>query len=135
MLEDAGFVASFLEKARRELGKASQLVRELLRSEGVEWYGGEKVNAGFFLWVDLRRWVGRGEHGGEAEREGEGEAGDWWAAEGGLSKKLLDGGVFMTPGQGQGAEEPGWYRLVFSRDEVVLREGIKRLVKVLRDIQ
>ncbi|KAF2655230.1 PLP-dependent transferase [Lophiostoma macrostomum CBS 122681] len=132
MLEDAGFLASFLEKGRRALASSSRVARELLRREGIVWFGGERVNAGFFLWVDLRAWLGRkGTDEGVEDRE----EGGRWEAEGRLSKRMLDGGVFLTPGRGQGAEEPGWYRLVFSREEVVLREGIKRLVKVLGDVK
>ena len=35
--------------------------------------------------------------------------------------------LYLTEGQGLTAEEPGFFRLIFSQDERTLRAGMKRL--------
>lgn len=114
LLEDSGFVAEFLETSRSRLARANALARRLLDEAGIPYAAGS--NAGFFLWVDLSAWLG--DSGG-------------WEGEERLVKRLGEEEVFLTPGKAQGSEEPGWFRLVFSREEVVLKEGIKRLRKCL----
>jgi len=57
--------------------------------------------------------------------------GDGRSAEQALAKKLIDNKVFLTPGQDLSSEEPGWFRLIFSQEEHVLREGLDRLFKTI----
>jgi len=57
--------------------------------------------------------------------------GDERSAEQALAKKLIDNKVFLTPGQELSSEEPGWFRLIFSQQEQVLREGLNRLFKTI----
>lgn len=42
-----------------------------------------------------------------------------------LAKKFLDAGVFIHPGEEHG-KLPGWFRLVYSHEEEVLQEGLRR---------
>lgn len=42
-----------------------------------------------------------------------------------LAQKFLDAGVFLHPGEEHG-KWPGWFRLVYSHEEEVLQEGLKR---------
>ena len=42
-----------------------------------------------------------------------------------LAKKFLDAGVFIHPGEEHG-KAPGWFRLVYSHEEEVLQEGLRR---------
>lgn len=44
---------------------------------------------------------------------------------------MFDHGVFVTDGQGLSAEEPGFFRVIFSQDEKVLEVGLKRLLKAI----
>ncbi|KAF2020809.1 PLP-dependent transferase [Aaosphaeria arxii CBS 175.79] len=126
VLEDEEWVDGFLERSRRRLGVASGFAKGLLREVGIEWEEGDGgVNAGFFLWVDLRRWV---------VRDGE-DGDDGWEGERRLVERMKAEKVFLTAGRAQGSSEPGWFRFVFSREERVVREGIKRLVKCLEGIK
>jgi hypothetical protein len=48
-----------------------------------------------------------------------------------LAQKLIQAGVVLRPGEEHNLEV-GWFRLVFSQDEDVIREGMRRMVKVLK---
>ena len=48
-------------------------------------------------------------------------------------KKLLNNKVFILNGGSQAAEEPGFFRVVFSHDERTLQEGFRRLLKTLKE--
>ncbi|CAD0088506.1 unnamed protein product [Aureobasidium vineae] len=51
-----------------------------------------------------------------------------WEAENTLHAKLLhDYKTYITPGSTLQAEQPGWFRLVFSQEDDVLNEGFRRL--------
>lgn len=117
ILGDSDFVDSFLEKSRKRLADANALARKVLDEAGICYAPG--TNAGFYLWIDLSPWLR--EEGGE----------DGWEREGKLAERLLKEKLFLTGGGMQAAEQPGWFRLVFSNKEVVLKEGLKRLRKVL----
>ncbi|KAF1991893.1 aminotransferase [Aulographum hederae CBS 113979] len=120
MLEDEVWMEGFLNESRRMLGERSKLCRSLLEEKGVRY--GKGACAGFFLWVDLTVFLGAGEGEGlEKKKEREKE----------LVEKMLGEGVYLTSGTGMMAEDAGWFRLVFSQDEAVLRKGLERLWRVL----
>jgi aspartate/methionine/tyrosine aminotransferase len=120
ILEDEAWLDSFLSTSRERLSKANFLAKRLLHEAGIPYAPG--ANAGFFLWIDLSEWL--------VVEDGDGDEG--WKAEERLMKKFLsEGKVFLTPGSGQASEKPGWFRLVFSHREEVLREGIARFVGCL----
>ncbi|KAG8533948.1 uncharacterized protein KY384_001689 [Bacidia gigantensis] len=124
MLEDEGWMDAFLDLSRKRLQERNLAARELLGKEGIGYLPG--ANAGFFLWIDLRKWCGK------VDRE---EWSDPFAGEDELTKKLIAKKVFVTNGKFMSAEEPGWYRLIFSQDKRTVEEGIKRIVAVLKDTQ
>ena len=115
MLEDEKWMDNFLELSRTRLAERNKLVRDMLDENGVKYYLG--ANAGFFIWIDLRPWIHRSAG-----------ADDPWAGEDELTKILIENKVFITNGKEMSAEEPGWYRLIFSQDERAVKEGIKRCV-------
>jgi 1-aminocyclopropane-1-carboxylate synthase len=117
ILEDEEWLDRFLETARKRLTVNNKLAKALLTKEGIKYSPG--ANAGFFLWIDLGPWLGR--FPGE----------DDWEKEEKLLKELLSNKVFLTPGKGQRAERAGFFRLVFSRPEEALKEGIARMVRTL----
>lgn len=117
MLENEEWLAGFLEESRKGLGKMSALTRQALREGGIPFWEGSR--AGFFLWIDLR-----------ARLAGTGKA-DAWEAEREINQRFTDAGVFVTPGEGMRAEEPGWFRIVFSWDEPTLKEALERMFKAL----
>jgi len=117
MLEDSAWLDAFLAESQSKLAEASMLTRELLREKGIPFW--EAGRAGFFLWVDLRKWLaGTGKE-------------DLWEAERVVDGWFKEGGVHLTSGEGMKAEEAGWFRVVFSYDEETLREGLGRMFKAL----
>ncbi|OCL13814.1 1-aminocyclopropane-1-carboxylate synthase 1 [Glonium stellatum] len=119
MLEDEQWIKKFLETSRQKLAASSRLVRQLMDDAGIRY--SHNSNAGFFLWVDLSPWL--------KEKDGE----DGWKMEEVLTRKMLNNKVFILNGGAQAAEEPGFFRLVFSHDEKTLRKGFERLLKTLKE--
>ncbi|KAF2116230.1 pyridoxal phosphate-dependent transferase [Lophiotrema nucula] len=119
ILEDEIWLDNFLKTSRERLATSNKLAKQLLNEASIKYASGS--NAGLFLWINLRPWL-----------KGEGSD-DEWVREEKLMKKLLGNNVFITPGKGQASETAGHFRLVFSREEACLREGIKRIVKTLEE--
>lgn len=114
MLEDREWCKKFLETAQRRISEAFRLVTTELSNIGVKYLRG--TNAGLFLWIDLSPYLPPESSGlSKSEREFS------------LAQKLLDGGVFLHPGE-EHALEAGWFRLVYTHDPRMVREGIKRYV-------
>lgn len=56
---------------------------------------------------------------------------DEWKAEGVLVQRMFDNKVFITNGASMHAEQAGWFRLIFSQEDIVIKEGFKRLFEAL----
>jgi 1-aminocyclopropane-1-carboxylate synthase len=117
MLEDEAWIDAFLAESQRKLGETSTLARQLLQEKSIPFW--ESGRAGFFLWVDLRAWL-----------NGTGKE-DLWEAERELDDRFKKCGVYLNSGEGMKAEEAGWFRLVFTYDEVTMREGLGRMFRAL----
>ncbi|KAF2841823.1 PLP-dependent transferase [Patellaria atrata CBS 101060] len=118
MLEDEEWTASFLTKSKEALATSSAVAKKVLDEMGIRYAEGS--NAGFFLWVDLSSFLDR-VYGAE----------DGWAKEEILNGRMFKEKIFLTPGGAQAAECPGFYRLIFTRDERSIREGLRRLGRAL----
>ena len=116
ILEDEQWLSTFLELSRERLAARNKLTRKILDEAGIKYHLG--ANAGFFLWVDLRPYLPTGA-----------EFADGWAREKALMERLLEKKVFVTNGQELSAEEPGFFRVIFSQDDRVIKEGLKRLLE------
>ncbi|KAL5334753.1 aspartate aminotransferase [Aspergillus crustosus] len=103
ILEDEDFVAKYTEKSQNNLAYSYQIA----------------TNAGFFLYADLSPYLLGDESLNPPERE--------FA----LAQKFLDNGLFLHPGE-EHCKEAGWFRLVYTHDEDVLREGLQRLFKTVK---
>ena len=136
MLDDETWIQNFLKISQERLADRNIFTRQLLEKNGLGYYEG--ANAGFFLWVDLRPFLKkRNASEGPADAQGNLDSEvvkqlkntdlkDGWDAENELTKRIVEHKVFLTPGQTMFAEEPGWYRLIFSQEKHVLEEGVKR---------
>jgi aspartate/methionine/tyrosine aminotransferase len=114
MLEDREWCREFLDISRNRISEAFRLITTELSRIGIKYLRGS--NAGYFLWIDLSPYLPPDSSGlSKLERE--------FA----LAEKLLDGGVFLHPGE-EHALEPGWFRLVYTEDPLVVQEGVKRYV-------
>ena len=115
MLEDEKWMDTFLKSSVEKLAERNKMVKKMFDAEGVKYYTG--ANAGFFLWLDLRPFLPSVQDSKDS---------DGWDREDALTKKLLENRVYITDGRALSAEEPGWYRLIFSRDEKIIQEGFRR---------
>lgn len=112
MLEDRKWCREFVELNRTKLAEAYGVATTGLKEIGVQYLSGS--NAGFFLWIDLSKHL-------PADLDGEPNA------EFALAKKLLDNGVFLHPRE-EHSLKPGWFRMVYTQDPDIVREGIKRYI-------
>lgn len=116
MLEDRTWCRQFITTARERIGAAYQFITVRLEELGIAY---SKAEAGFFVYVDLSRWLPPPKEGkSKFERECM------------LAQRLVDGGVFLHPGEEHGLRV-GWFRVVYTMDEKVVGEGMRRLGRVL----
>jgi len=83
-------------------------------------------NAGFFIYIDLSQYLAllpdtTTANGSNSIPKAEAGSNREFA----LAERFLDAGVFLHPGEEHG-KKPGWFRLVFSHEEEVLKEGLRR---------
>ena len=104
MLEDESWMDSVLQKIRDRLANNNVKVRKMLDDHGIKYSPGS--NAGFFLWFDLRPFLPASSDSSQ----------DRWDAEAQLLDRMSQNQVYMTAGKAMYAEEPGWFRLIFSID-------------------
>jgi 1-aminocyclopropane-1-carboxylate synthase len=116
MLEDQKWMNGFAKRSRERLAAHNKLTREVLDELGVRIYPGS--NAGFFVWGNLAPFLPKARDGVEAK--------DNWEGEAMIARKFMENKVFIMNGAEMNSEEPGWFRFVFSQDEMILREGLKR---------
>ncbi|EYE91065.1 pyridoxal phosphate-dependent aminotransferase [Aspergillus ruber CBS 135680] len=129
ILEDRQFVSDFFAKSSQHLTSTYKITTSTLEKEGINYVKGG--NAGFFIYIDLSPYLAllpdiiNGINGiSKAES----------TYEYALAQKFLDAGIFLHPGEEHG-KKPGWFRLVFSHEEEVLEEGLRRFVGVLRSLR
>jgi aspartate/methionine/tyrosine aminotransferase len=119
VLEDEAWVDDYLDKNGTKLAEHYRLITSWATEHGIRYARG--TNAGFFLWANL----------GEAYCQNHPEQ-EHAHAEDRVMQLLLERKVFVAPGSSFGAEDSGWFRLVFSVDKVTLMEGLSRIVDVLK---
>lgn len=112
MLEDRKWCREFIEVSRARLAEAYAVATKGLQDIEVAYLPGS--NAGLFLWVDLSPYL-------PEDLDGE------LNAEFALAKKLQSKGVFLHPRE-EHSLTPGWFRLVYTQDADIVKEGIKRYV-------
>ncbi|XP_023566459.1 1-aminocyclopropane-1-carboxylate synthase-like protein 1 isoform X1 [Octodon degus] len=102
----------YLPENHSRLKAAHTYVSEELQALGVPFLRG---GAGFFLWVDLRKFLRQGTFEEELL----------------LWRRLLESKVLLSFGKAFECKEPGWFRLIFSDKTHRLRLGMQRLRQVL----
>lgn len=123
MLEDKAWLAGFVKESQTALAKRNLLVRHKLEEHDIPYYKG--ANAGFFLWIDLGKWLPTKDANGKAIE-------DQWDREAELVRRMGEKKVYFTDGKSLCAEEAGWFRVIFSQETAVIDEGFKRLLEVLQ---
>ncbi|XP_039723453.1 1-aminocyclopropane-1-carboxylate synthase-like protein 1 isoform X1 [Pteropus medius] len=102
----------YLPENHARLKAAHTYVSGELRALGIPFLS---RGAGFFIWVDLRKYL--------PELTFEGEMLLW--------RKFLDNKVLLSAGKAFECKEPGWFRLIFSDKAHRLRLGMQRVRQVL----
>lgn len=119
-LSDESFLSWYLAENRRRLSLAYQHTLAFFKHHHIPYY---PSNAGFFLMVDLTKFVGiqQGmsiEDGRKKELE--------------FVERLLDAGVFVAPGAQYHHPKAGWFRFTFTMEPQVLKLALTRLEKAMR---
>ncbi|KAL2865539.1 pyridoxal phosphate-dependent transferase [Aspergillus lucknowensis] len=120
ILQDEEFVEKFTERSTQDLAYSYRIATSILDQEGINY--NKKANAGFFIYVDLSPYLPKDGTLRQKEREFT------------LAQSFLDNGLFLHPGE-EHCKDPGWFRLVYSHEEHVLREGLRRLLKTVKSTQ
>ncbi|KAI1753399.1 hypothetical protein F4782DRAFT_497949 [Xylaria castorea] len=97
----------------------NRLVAESLLSQAGTGFH-DKGNSGLFLWLDLIPFLPIGE-----------TTGDGWKAQRLLSERLEQTGALMSAGETYRTPVPGTFRLIFSLHEKSLRDGLRRISRVV----
>lgn len=148
LLGDDKFVDWYISENQRRLKANYELVAGWADSQGIEYAKG--VNAAFFLWLNFGKVYSASlQHGkikkkptssystAEAPQEPPSEPGSVAASsttddlDAVVMDALLDEKIFLAAGPVFGSEKPGWFRIVFSQNQQILLEGLKRIEKAL----
>jgi len=120
LLEDDVWIDTYLAENRRRLAEHYELATTWAATHGIEFAGG--VNAAFFLWLNFGK-AYHARHPEKAVTDVDTE----------IMRSLLEAKVFVAPGSSFGAEEKGWFRLVFSVERSALEKGLNRVLMALSE--
>ncbi|KAL0571360.1 hypothetical protein V5O48_010598 [Marasmius crinis-equi] len=120
LFSDEKFMEDYVRTNQERLSEAYRFAVERVKEHGIEYMTG--ANAAFFLWLNL----------GKAWKEKHPEAAEDLASTEVLFGRLMAEKVYLVRGDAAGAEEAGWFRLVFSQPREIVDEGIKRIVRALQ---
>lgn len=125
LLSDTSFVQSYITTNQARLSAAYGQTVGALRKHGIEYMPG--ANAAFFIWINLGKFILQNPSSGGKEETG---------SESSITKfiqdRLMEKKVYLVSGDAVGAEESGWFRLVFTQQEELVAEGIRRIVQALK---
>jgi 1-aminocyclopropane-1-carboxylate synthase len=114
VLGDDRFVDAYVEQNRKRLRRIYETVARTANRIGIPHV---PADSGFFVWIDLRRWLR------EPTPEGEHEL---WL------RLVNEAGVILTPGLSCRASEPGMFRLCFAAvPEGGVEIGMERIERAL----
>ncbi|UQC81736.1 1-aminocyclopropane-1-carboxylate synthase [Colletotrichum lupini] len=122
MFEDRVWHDEFIASSRRAIAGAYGFVTGRLREMGV---GYVEANAGLFVYIDLSPWLPPPWEEGEYESDRDREFA--------LAERFVERGVFLHPGE-EHCLAPGWFRLVYTQEENIVAEGLKRIDDTLKNL-
>ncbi|CAI6227106.1 unnamed protein product [Periconia digitata] len=136
ILEDENFLSELKAKNRKALAKHFTMLRSFLEQHNIPYY--KNVNAGVFIWVDLRQYLPEAsvEELPSGSQEGAPPPADAkQTRETRLFKRLMGERVIISNGSSFATEELGWFRISFAVEEKALITGIERLARCLQHIK
>lgn len=120
ILDDEEFTDRYIAENQRKLAEHHRTAATWAKENGIEYKPG--VNAAFFLWVNLGQAYQRRHPGITVDN-----------VSNHVMQLLLKQKVWLASGVQFGAEEPGWFRIVFTHLTDYLHEGLDRIVVALND--
>jgi aspartate/methionine/tyrosine aminotransferase len=129
ILSDTGFVFSYINTNQERLSSAFAFAVDVLRKHDIEHMPG--ANAAFFLWINLGKKFlenAKGKSLPEGANIDDEEAHKITQV---IFDRLMEKKVFLVLGDAAGAEQPGWFRLVFTQAPELVEEGVKRIAQAL----
>ncbi|KAF9691887.1 hypothetical protein EKO04_009975 [Ascochyta lentis] len=120
VLSDKPFVESYIRLNKKRLSAAYTHAITELRKHGIEHVPG--VNSAFFVWIDLGTMF-RNNVAGQDQDVG---------ITAKVRERLLAKKVYLVDGDATGAEEPGWFRLVFTQPAELVSEAVERIAAALK---
>ncbi|KAJ6256713.1 hypothetical protein Dda_8579 [Drechslerella dactyloides] len=140
ILDDTTFLDGFIASNQKKLATQYGVLTAWLEARGIPYVAG--TNAGFFLWVDLRRWFNRVKLPDGDDGSVPGGRTNLPGAPAGAQKRdrmlwdrMVDGGVYVASSEMFFGEEHGWYRFSFSMEREELELGLQRMEKVLKAVE
>ncbi|KAF2677054.1 ACC synthase [Lentithecium fluviatile CBS 122367] len=129
ILSDTKFLSSYIQKNQERLSSAYTFAVKILCKYGIEHMPG--VNAAFFLWLNLGK---KFLDNAEGKQLPTGVAIDEPQATKitqVIYDRLMEKKIFLVLGDAAGAEEAGWFRLVFTQAPELVEEGVRRIAEAL----
>jgi aspartate/methionine/tyrosine aminotransferase len=129
ILSDTTFVSSYIKKNQERLSSAFAFAVGILRERGIEHMPG--ANAAFFLWINLgKKFLENAKDNSLPEVVNiDGEPAHKITQV--IFDRLMEKNVFLVLGDAAGAEQPGWFRLVFTQAPELVQEGVRRIAQAL----
>jgi 1-aminocyclopropane-1-carboxylate synthase len=127
LLSDKEYCTHFIQLNQNALKEAYSFFTSFLKFHKIPY---EPSNAGHFMMIDLRHILQNLEKYGELLEIGNDTSME--EREMALTMYFMKSGLFLNPGVGCHADEPGWFRATFAvrRDHMVT--GLQRIEKCLR---
>lgn len=119
LLEDTSYTETYIRTNQLRLAENYAFATSFLKHHNIPYSA--KVNAAFFLWVDLKPLFSN--VATEEERSKQGKE-----LSGAIMERLMAKKVFIANGEAFAGEEPGWFRVVFSQPRAYVEEGLRRLM-------
>lgn len=114
LLNDTAFMTSYFDENRKRLKAAWNVCKSELSKAEIPY---TDANAGFFVWLDLRAWLVNDDEASEMQ----------------LFHELIEHAkVNISPSQVFRSVEPGFFRLCYAQEEVMIKEAIHRISAFLQ---
>lgn len=126
ILNDKAFVESYIRLNKKRLSAAYTHAITELQKHGIEHIPG--ANAAFFVWTNLGKVFCENFAASLEATQLDGNAGITAK----VHERLMARKVFLVDGDAAGAEEPGWFRLVFTQPPELVSEAIGRIAAALK---
>ena len=114
MLADRGFTDNFITIYQKRLHDSYEYTVTTFENHGIPC---QKSNATLSIWANLRAAIK-----------------DDSIKDDDILRRLREQMVYITSGEGYQSEQPGWFRIVFAHPKPTLDEGLRRIIRTLKNL-